>query len=95
MPRPTGGLGLFGGEGPGVRELGAIDVGLVSQRDEFSIERLRLLPIARQLGGSGGTRWSEASNSTRACGAATRRAIAAWSAVRSALSFAPTHLTSS
>ena len=42
-------------ECPSVHELGAIGVGLVSQRNELRRERLRLLAITCQLGGSGGT----------------------------------------
>ena len=46
---------LFGKEGPGVRKLGAISIGHISQRNELRIECLRLLAITRQLGGAGGT----------------------------------------
>jgi hypothetical protein len=46
---------LLGEKGPGVHDLGAIGVGLVSQRHELRREGFRLLPIAHQLGGAGGT----------------------------------------
>ena len=47
--------GLFGEKGPGVHDLRAIGIGSVSQRHELRSEGLRLLSIARQLGGAGGT----------------------------------------